>query len=72
MKILDDFLIRTIVVLFAVLIFHNFDFLGILQGLETIYINLARTIHPDYTLTYLAQTFLIWIAGVSALWFVYK
>jgi hypothetical protein len=72
MKMLDDFLIRLMVALFVVLFFHNFDFLGILQGLENIYINLARTIDPGYTLTLVAQNFLIWIAGISALWFVYK
>lgn len=72
MKILDDFLIRAMVALFIVLFFHNFDFLGVLQGLENIYINLARTIDPGYNLTLVAQNTLIWVAGISALWFAYR
>jgi hypothetical protein len=72
MKMLDNFLLRLIIGLFLVLLFHNLDFTGFLQGLEEIYINLARTIDPGYTLTLIAENTLIWIAGVSALWFVYR
>lgn len=72
MKILDEFLVKLTLAACVVLVFHGFDFFGILKILESIYTNLARTIDPTYTLTYVAQTFLIWVAGISALWFVYK
>jgi hypothetical protein len=65
-------MIKVILSLFVVLLFHHFDFAGILSGLENIYVNLARTIDPAYTLTLFAQNGLIWLAGISALWFVYR
>jgi len=72
MKILDEFLIKAMLSLLVVLLFHQFDFAGILSGLENIYISLARTIDPAYTLTLFAQNGLIWLAGISAIWFVYR
>lgn len=72
MKTADIFLLRVLIITVAVLFFHSFNYQGILHGLETIYIALARTIDPGYTLTFFAQNFLIWLAGISALWFVYR
>lgn len=72
MKLFDTFFIRVVVAAIMVLLFHQINFEGILQSLEVIYINLARTLDPGYSLTIFAQNSLIWIAGISALWFFYR
>lgn len=46
MKILDEFLVKLTLAACVVLVFHGFDFFGILKILESIYTNLARTITP--------------------------
>jgi hypothetical protein len=72
MKTLDDFIIKLIASFLVVLLFHHFDFVGILSGLETIYVSLARTIDPSYTLSLFAQNGLVWLAGIVALGFIYR
>jgi hypothetical protein len=72
MKTFEAFLLRSLLAVVVILFFRHFAFEELLKYFEGIYIALARTIDPGYTLTLLGQNALIWIAGITALLFVYE